>query len=129
MSAWRRQAIQVLPEFESRIASTDNPMALWIDLAGEFDRAFRAGNDQLLARLLRFAGWCVSDNSGPLPNDTSTAAACAFYEHLPANRDYWPHFRKWFFPHEFARLLPIFKYHLSADEVAQLEKVYAVAVA
>jgi hypothetical protein len=129
MSAWRRQAIEMLPEFEARIASSDSPMSLWIDLAMEFDRAFREHDNALLRRVLRFAGWCVSEHSGSLPNDTSTAAACAFYEHLPANRAYWPHFRQWFFPHEFSRLLPIFKYHLSAEDVAQLEKVYAVAEA
>ena len=127
MSAWRRQGIELLPELSAKISGSASPMMLWIDLASEFDSAFRGGDAALVARILRFANWCVSEHSGPLPNDTSTAAACAFYEHLPENHGYWPFFRKWFSPREFAQLTPVFAYHLSASDLETLKREYAVA--
>jgi hypothetical protein len=44
--------------------------------------------------------------TGQLPNDTSTAAAVAFYEHLPQKREYWQYFPKWFSRQEVERLMP-----------------------
>jgi len=129
MSAWRRQGIEMLPELAAKVSGSGSPMMLWIDLASVFDSAMSNSDESLATRILRFAAWCVSEHSGSLPNDTSTATACAFYEHLPSNKSYWPHFRKWFSPSEFARLAPIFAYHLSATEFEQLKKEYAVAEA
>lgn len=125
MSAWRRQALSHLPECKSVIESADGPMALWIELRLEFDRAMRESNLALANRLLQFAAWCISEESGKLPNDTSTAVACAFYEHLPETREYWPHFSKWFSRPQFEMLLPIFGYHLSKDDLGDLKKSYA----
>jgi hypothetical protein len=34
MSAWRREALQRLPECRQVIEPADNPMALWIELQG-----------------------------------------------------------------------------------------------
>jgi hypothetical protein len=99
-------------------------MGLWIDLHLEFETALDLPNLELVHRILQFAAWCRSDESGPLPNDTSTAAACAFYEHLPDRRQDWRYFRAWFVPHEFEGLVPIFSYHLSENELAQLKDYY-----
>ena len=104
-------------------------MALWIELHLEFEWAFRRNDALLVKRILSYASWCISEQSGPLPNDTSTAVACAFYEHLPSCKDFWPHFRKWLSPSEFAALIPIFAYHASAAELEQLKASYAQGVA
>ena len=104
-------------------------MALWIELHLEFERAFRRNDTLLLNRILRYAAWCISEQSGPLPNDTSTAVTCAFYEHLPTYKDFWPHFRKWLSPSEFATLMPIFAYHTSPGELEQLKAAYVQGVA
>lgn len=123
MSAWRRKAIEELPELSELIETAGSPMALWIDLHLKFEDA--AGtDDSLVRRILRYAAWSISDRSGKLPNESSTAAACAFYEHLPERREHWPLFRQWFSPAEFSRLEPVFHYHLSADELAALRSEF-----
>jgi hypothetical protein len=125
MSAWRRQALQLLPEYRETIEEADNPMAMWIDLHLAFDDAMAQKKSELASRVLRYAAWCISTDSGPLPNDISTAVACAFYEHLPEEREYWPHFPKWFGRSQFEQLLPIFGYHLSPGELEELKQFYA----
>lgn len=124
MSAWRRQALAVLPQFRSLIDRATGPMALWIELELSFNRAVSGGDRDVVQRILSFARWCSSEGSGPLPNDTSTAVSCAFYEHLLTRREYWPHMRSWFPPEVFRELLPTFGYHLSAVDVAELKKLY-----
>lgn len=124
MSAWRRQALEVLPELRSCIDSAPSPMSLWIELHLAFDSAFDGGDSALVRRILDFAAWCFSERSGPLPNATSTAVACAFYEHLVTRKDYLPHLGAWLDPVQFHRLLPVFSYHLTPAEVAELEAAY-----
>lgn len=38
MSAWRREALILLPEYREMIEGASSPMALWVDLRPEFDR-------------------------------------------------------------------------------------------
>ena len=45
--------------------------------------------------------------------------------HLPEEREYWPHFPKWFTRAQFELLLPIFSYHLSQGELQELQRFYA----
>ena len=124
MSAWRREALAALPELRACIEEAPSPMGLWIELRLAFENAVDAGHASLVSRLLKYAAWCCSDRSGALPNDTSTAAACAFYEHLPERKDFWPNFGAWFSAGEFARLLPVFAYHVSPEDLEALKAVY-----
>jgi uncharacterized membrane protein YhdT len=102
-------------------------MDMWIELHLRFDEAVAAAEWSQVTKFLRLAAWCVSQESGHLPNDTSTAAVVAFYEHLPQNRVYWQHFPKWFSRSEFERLLPVFSYHLSENDFAEVKRSYAAA--
>jgi hypothetical protein len=122
MSAWRRSALDLLPEFRTLIEDAEGPMDMWIELHLRFDAAMTHGESEQVRRFLRLAAWCVSAESGSLPNDTSTAAAVAFYEHLPQKREYWRYFPQWFTRPQFERLLPAFSYHLSASDLADLKK-------
>ena len=102
-------------------------MALWIELLLKFEQVARAGDKALERRILWYATWCRSDQSGKLPNDTSTAVTCAFYENLPTRREFWGRFPEWFFYDEFMGLVPTFGYLLSADELQELQKSYVRA--
>lgn len=125
MSAWRRKALECLPEYRQIIEDCETPMSLWIELHLEFEDAF-AGNDQrLVGRILEFASWSISEAAGRLPSETSTAAACGFYEHLPERREYWPFFHSWFSNEQFTALIPVFSYHLSTGDIADLKNFYA----
>jgi hypothetical protein len=43
MSAWRRIAIEMLPEFRDDITQADRPMALWVEIGFRFPDAFQQG--------------------------------------------------------------------------------------
>jgi hypothetical protein len=124
MSAWRRQAIALLPEHKQLAETTENPMALWIELGHEFDQAMDRNDWKLVGSFLQFAAWCCSPQSGPLPNDTSTAVVVGFYEHLPQRREYWQYFPKWFSRSDFDSLVPHFGYFLDGDELEELKRSY-----
>ena len=79
MSAWRREALQRLPECRQVIESAENPMALWIELLSACEDATKKGDEDLIRRFYEFARWCWKSPS----DDVRTAVACAFYEHLP----------------------------------------------
>ncbi len=99
-------------------------MSLWMELRLRFDELMKKGDSGPVNQILRFAAWCISPESGRLPNDTSTAVAVAFYEHLPQNRDYWRYFPQWFPKREFNELLAVFGYHLNQQDIYELSKLY-----
>ncbi|MDR3447959.1 hypothetical protein [Dyella sp.] len=87
MSTWRRKAIEYLPEHREIVDRARTPMAMWIELHLRFEDAVEDGDQHMVKRFLRYADWCMSEEAGRLPSETSTATACAFYEHLPQRRD------------------------------------------
>ena len=125
MSAWRRKALDLLPEHRELVETAESPMSLWIELRFLFEQAVDRGEWGRVSRFLQLAAWCVSEESGSLPNDTSTAAAVAFYEHLPEKRTHWQYFPRWFSRREFEDLLSVFAYHLDQDELKELKQTYA----
>jgi hypothetical protein len=124
VSAWRHKAIELLPEYRQLIERAESPMGLWIDLRIEFESTVDRSEAKLLSRFLAYASWCISSASGRLPNDTSTAAIVAFYEHLPQRRAHWKLISSWLSPREFADLLPVFSYHLSPTQLEELKEEY-----
>ena len=89
MSTWRRKAIQLLPGKREIIEEAESPMALWINLWLEFEDAAKQNDDATVRRILEYAFWCISPAAGELPSDASTAAVCAFFEHLPTDEALW----------------------------------------
>src|ERR1700679_1799256 len=82
MSAWRRVALEMLPEYKENIAHAENPMGLWVEIGFHFQDAFGASDDDLVRRFFRYAEWCL-DTAKQETTDAPTAAWCAFYEHVP----------------------------------------------
>jgi len=124
MSTWRRKALEALPEQRCLIETSENPMALWIGLYSLFEIFVREGKKKKVRKVLDYASWCFSDKSGKIPNDTSAAVSCGFYEDIVSHKEYWPLFNEWFFPHEFESVKPCFKYHLTNAEFIELESTY-----
>ena len=121
MSAWRREALQALPEFGRLIVESGTPMALWIDLHLEFGSAFEAKDASRVRRIMEYAKWCWNERDG----DTVKAVACGFLEHLPAHEGMRMCIPEWFTRTEFERLRPVFAYHAGELVVAELEKRYS----
>ena len=116
--------MEALPEQRRLIETSENPMALWIELYLLFEIFVKDGEKEKVRKILNYASWCFSEKSGKIPNDTSTAVSCSFYEDIASNKEYWPLFREWFFPHEFENVKPCFKYHLTDAEFSELERTY-----
>ena len=120
MSAWRREALQRLPECRKVIESADNPMALWIELLGECEVAYRNQVEDLIRRFYDFARWCWQSPSA----DVRTAVACAFYEHLPTKPLLRRDMPRRFGRASFTELREVFRYHLSSDEAGAFEREF-----
>jgi len=58
MSAWRREALQQLPEYRRVIMAAENPMALWIELSGACADACATQGEDLIRRIYAFARTC-----------------------------------------------------------------------
>jgi hypothetical protein len=102
-------------------------MQLWIGLMAEHHERLERAELDVADRLVDFAKWCIYE-SGPVPNETSSAAAVTFLEDLPTRKALWPHFRRWFTPEEFNDLEPQFSYLLPALEFGQLRLEYQSGV-
>jgi hypothetical protein len=121
MSAWRRIALEKLPELRKTIEESHSPMALWIELLAELKDAFRNDDETRIRKILELSKWCWSAPDG----DTVNAVACAFFEHLPDHHGMRAHIPSWFSWQEFQELRTVFAYHAGEAVVAEIEKEYA----
>ena len=124
MSAWRREALQRLPECRQLIEESDNPMALWINLHGACEDAYGEGNDALIQRFYDYARWCWQSSN---KQDVRSAVACAFYEHLPLNPVIKKDLPRRMGRHMFNELRDVFRFHLSPEEATRFEQEFSAA--
>jgi hypothetical protein len=123
MTAWRRVALDFLPELRDRIEHADSPMRLWGDILLRFEDAFRAGNGDLTSRFFRYAEWSLATAQRE-PTDASTAAWCAFYEHLPRVSGLAGELHRFLPRHQFLRVQRAFRHHLTEAEFARFCDAY-----
>ena len=120
MSAWRRKAIEWLPDLKRVVSEAPSPMALWIELLSEFDAAFRVCDADKTDRILKYARWCWQGRN----EQAVIAVKCAFFEHLPLHRGMCEEIPRWFSRAEFDRLRPVFGYHADSEVIADIEESY-----
>lgn len=124
MSAWKRIALEKLPEYRTVIAAAESPMALWIELHLSFENAYRTRprDTDLIRRFYEYASWCKqSPGQGRYLSEAGTAAICAFYEHLPQVAEIRRDLSHWLTREEFTELRGVFRYHLTDEEFAEFE--------
>jgi len=124
MSRWRRTALELLPQHKKTIERAHSPMALWIELSMLFEDHVQEGNKEIIRKILDYASWCGSEKSGKLPNDTSTAVYCGFYEDIGGNKSFWPFLNQWFSKAEYEKLKGSFGYFLNEEEVKELNRIF-----
>jgi hypothetical protein len=86
VSAWRRKALQLLPQHRVVIERAESPMDLWIKLHLCFLDHVAAVDQAAERAALNYALWCTADGAGHGPSDTLTAVLVAFYENLGGNK-------------------------------------------
>jgi hypothetical protein len=113
MSAWRRKAIEFLPDQRALIERSESVGMLWVELWFVFCDAHRPPiNDALIRGTYQFALWTLK-HSGD--GDIQTATCFHFYEHLPEEplvRKQAPHYM---FRSEVLGLSEIFTQRIGAD--------------
>jgi hypothetical protein len=111
MSAWRRAAIEKIPQHHEMIVTASRPMELWVNLSVPFVRAHSAPLDEeLIGQVYGYAAWCLASRD---PN-TFTAVVVAFYEDLPQHPEVREHMPWWLSAEEFSGMGEIFRYHLDS---------------
>jgi hypothetical protein len=78
--AWRRKAIELLPEKKAVVEQADSPMVLWIELNLAAKRAYEASaiDDKFIRAVFTCARYCWASPDG----DVSTAVVVAFFENI-----------------------------------------------
>jgi hypothetical protein len=121
MSAWRKTALETLPEHRQLIEKSETPMALWVELQFCFSFEYKNHSDNLIGRFYKYAKWCL-ESSGH--SDAGTAAHVAFYEHLTDGKTIQDEIYKWLSKEEFLKLEGAFRYHLEPKEYEQLKESF-----
>ena len=120
MTAWRRVAIEQVPELRKVVDEAWSPMAPWIELRLRFEAAFDQGDATLMERIMKYARW-----SWESPNpDAVTAVACAFFEHMPQHVGIRKQIPALFSRDEFERLKEVFSHHCGLAEIGEIEAAF-----
>jgi len=113
MSAWRKQALETLPEYRQLIDKSENPMALWVELQFQFSSGYKKHGDNLIHRFHQYAEWCYeSPGQGGYLSDAGTAAQVAFYERLANEKVVQEDVYRWLTKEEFLKLEGSFHHSL-----------------
>lgn len=128
MARWRAQALKHLPELRDVITSSENVMALWIELQFAFEKAYRADppDESLIACIYAFADWCIQAPRGPdAGHDPLSAVTTCFYEDIPTLKPARDDMPRWFPYSEVAENRRIFSYMIGDQEFDALVKYMA----
>jgi hypothetical protein len=128
MSAWRKAALQFLPEYRNIIEAAPQVMGAWVELSGKFQSAYeeKKVDRDIIRRFYAFARWCVEhpSTSSEAQFDPPTAAIVCFYEHLPTIPKALEDITIYLTPTEFKCLEPVFSYHGTESQIAVLRAKY-----
>jgi len=119
VSAWRRKALEALPEYRTELTSRwgFSVYSLFIEVLLPMVReAHDAGNDDLLGRLYGYAAWC-HEQPGKEP---SNAVGVAFYEHLFDGGD--RRALDWLAPQTVRDVWGLYELMLPPDELCDLRR-------
>jgi hypothetical protein len=122
MSAWRRKAIELLPDQKSVVEHAPSQMALWIELHLAARRAFEARpiDEETVAAIFKYArhSWASPDA------DLSTAVVVAFFENIVTSAAARADLHRWLSQAEFDGLEEPFRYHLSPEAFTEFAKEF-----
>ncbi|HEY7031561.1 MAG TPA: hypothetical protein VH482_09555 [Thermomicrobiales bacterium] len=125
MSTWRRRALELFPNLKNELNQKDySPYWLFADLRHLAWQAHTDDDATTLRKVYGFAAWCNDQLGGELAN----AARVSFYEHLfDENKDraFWERIVPWISPRIARDVWGLWEWRLSADELADLSKLFA----
>lgn len=128
MHEWQSVALKTLPEMRSEITRAEDPLTLWMEIVLTFDEAYEPPkNDDFIKRVYDYADWCLDRDGGETAADHLPTCVTMFWEHIPTNEAARQDMPRWLSWEQVLANEHFFKYRLTEDELADLERVYAKA--
>jgi hypothetical protein len=124
---WREKTAEFLPEFTEQSTSAESPMALWIEISFELEKAYEAktASEDFVGRIYRFAFWCFNQpQTDSAESDLSTAVAVAFIENIALNSKTAADLHNHLSIEEFDGIGPLFRYHLDENQFAAFRREF-----
>jgi len=121
MSAWRKKAIECLPELRKDFEDPEESIYLVLSamLSAAIDFHMENNIDRL-QKIYDFAEWCFRQKSKDLWN----AAGVAFYEHLGDHIETRQDIRRWVKPDIYAEIRGLLELRLTDKELQQIDSNY-----
>src|ERR1700737_324860 len=121
MSAWRKKAIECLPELRKDFEDPEESIYLVLSamLSAAIDFHMENNIDRL-QKFYDFAEWCFRQKSKDLWN----AAGVAFYEHLGDHIETRQDIRRWVKPDIYAEIRGLLELRLTDKELQQIDSNY-----
>jgi hypothetical protein len=121
MSAWRKKAIECLPELRKDFEDPEESIYLVFSamLSAAID-FHKENNIDRLQKIYDFAEWCLRQKSKDLWN----AAGVSFYEHLGDQTETRQDIRRWVKPEIYAEIRELLEVRLSDKEMQQIDSSY-----
>lgn len=123
MSAWRRKAIELLPEHRHLAETADTPMFLWTELGLVFSKASQHQDIPTLSKLFDYAQWCWKESRS---DDSINGALIGFYENIPSRKEDWWTVPRFIGTADFIGLEHVFRYFLTNDQFEQFCDFYGI---
>ena len=121
MSAWRRKALEFLPQFRIEIDKSNSVTYLWVMISGEFTSAVGRSDQAFIDGTLKYLIWSLSEESG---DESKQAVCCGFLEDIASNKKFWKYFSNWFTRKQFEQYKDSFLYALSDKQFEELENEF-----
>jgi hypothetical protein len=126
---WGKEAFKRFPELIDRFDSVESPGKLWIELRLAFDDAYKTPrNEDLIARIYKYAEWCCAQPSGTSAEDDLGSIVCVtFYEDIPTISAALEDMPRWFSREDVVLMKDTFSYMVGEEGFKRILQVYEVA--
>jgi len=127
MNTWQQKALEILPELQSEILESENPMQFWLEIIFLFDEAYEEPrNEDLIRRIYDYEEWCLTQDEGETAaNHLPTCVVIVFWEHIPTNTAARQDMPRWFSIEEILANQEAFRYSLTDENFKYLVDIYS----
>ncbi len=123
MSAWRRKAIECLPEFREEFEDPKTSIYdVFIEFRSALMEAHQAKNVERTEKIYAFAEWCFTQKTKDLWN----AAGVSFYEHLADSPEIVNELPQWIKPELYLEIRPLIEPRIEKDKFKLLDKRFGI---
>lgn len=123
MSAWRKKAIECLPELRAEFEKPDTGIyQVFFELLPATREAHKKNDTDSLKKYYEFAEWCFSQKDKDLWN----AAGVAFYKHLGEEKESREAMPDWVKPDTYMSIKGLLELFTNKEDMRKLDNSYKV---